>query len=185
MCAAPEANCVLLADSSLGIVVRVALAEKSVVECLFRAPQTEGTLSGLGVLSGGAHIALAVYKRDSGGFSNCVLLLARESNAWRVAHELRFDTTPLFPNYFPRLCVSWNLLLCAVLRFSCRLVALQNDDSQLLQRGHVIFDSPISAMCAFTSGNEHLVATAHVDRTVRLSCHVATAAAAEDTIALE
>ena len=187
MCTAPAPNCVLLVDinnsGSEGRVLRVSLAEKRVEQCLIRVPHTDSIVTDVQLLSGGTHIALALFRKGkANGYSHIVRLFAESQlNAWRVAHEFCFDTTSNYIN--PRLCVSRNLLLCAAPVLSRRLVALEvTHDSKLVQTGAVQFDSD---MCAFTAGNDQLVATAHADRTVRLWHHVEAAAAARSTFALE
>lgn len=137
------------------------------------------------LLPGGMHIALALYEvKDGNNFKHFVRLLSRESNnKWRVAHELYFDTTAVMTA--SRLCTSRNLLICAALRHSRRLMALQvTHGSRLRIIGEQNFDSPLWALCGFTSGSEHLVATAHEDRTVRLSRHIEPTAAAGWAFAL-
>ena len=192
MCTAPAQNCVLLVDAnwfgSEGRVLRVSLAEKRVEQCLIRVPHTDAHVSDVQLLPGGTHIALALYRNGKeNGYSHIVRLFAESQlNAWPVAHEFCLDTTsPGNIIYSPQLCVSRNLLLCTAPVHS-RLVALEvTRDSKLVQTGAVQFNSAPTALCAFTACNDQLVATAHADRTVRLWCHVETAAAARCTFALE
>lgn len=193
LCAAPQADCVLLAGSQVPgndwQMVRVSLAEKRVVESICRASHTDATVSDVRVLSA-AHIALALYKQEKGSIAHSVRLLVRQSNnTWRVAHELRFDSTSGDKVYSPRLCIFRDLLLCAARYPSIRLVALEvTNDSHLQQIGCLKFDSPLLDLGAFVSasGDQQLVATAHADCTVRLLRHVeAIAAAARSTFALE
>lgn len=209
MCSATEPDCILLIAQeqtyedvvkfALGRrktnawqVVRVSLVDKRVVECLFRTPYIEADehYSDVQLLSGGAQIALAYRKGNIGSLQHILLLLTLQSNwwnfssSWSIAHQLCFDAGPYFTE--PRLCASRNLLLYAAPRHSCRLVALQvTHDSKLQHFGEVNFDAPRWALCAFTSGDEHLVATAHEDCTVRLWRHVEAADAAGGTFALE
>ena len=168
----------------------VSLAEKRVEQCLIRIPITDAEVSDVQLLPGGTHIALALFKKGKEN-SHIVRLFAESqwlfAKAWRVAHEFCFDTTSSSNTvYYPQLCVSRNLLLCTAPVLSRHLVALEvTPDSKLEQTGAVQFDSAPSALCAFTAGNEQLVATAHADSTVRLWRQVETAAAAGRTFALE
>ena len=171
--------------------LRVSLAEKRVEQCLIRVPITDAYVTDVQLLPGGTHIVLALFRKGKKNVYSHIVRLFAESQwlfakAWRVAHEFCFDTISGNSVYSPRLCVSRNLLLCAATFFSCRLVALEvTRDSKLVQTGVVYFDSAPSALCAFTAGNEQLVATAHADRTVHLWRQVKTATAAGRTFALE
>lgn len=211
MCAAPEKNCVLLADAGdsngrKGGLVRVSLAEKRAAQCLYLVPDShtdEEHLSDVRMLPDGAHIALAFWKpekTDKGdGYAHFVRLLARQSywswwswrlmqaDTWSVVDEKRFDST--FSNNTPvysRLCISRNLIICTARRPSRFLVGIQvTHDSHLKVTSNVEFDSPIRAVCAFTSGTEHLVVTTHEDCSVRLWRHIEATAGTEDTFKFE
>ena len=192
ICRAPAQNCVLLVDStrSDSRVLRVSLAKKRVDQCLIRVPHTDADVSDVQLLPGGTHIALALYKGGiKNEYSHIVRLFAESQLiGWSVTHEFCFETTSCSINVFytSRLCVSRNLLLCAAPVLSRRLVALKvTRDSKLVQTGAVQFDSAPSDLCAFTVGNDQLVAIAHADRTVHLWRHVETAAAARRTFTLE
>ena len=155
---------------------RVARKER-VEQCIIRVPHTDARVSDVLLLNGGTHIALALCRKENLDSHIVCLFAESQLNAWRVAHEFCFDTTPGNIVYLPRLCVSRNLLLCVTPIYSRRLVALEvTRDSKLVQTRAVQFDSAPSDLCAFTAGNEQLVATAHADRTVRLWRHVKTAA---------
>lgn len=202
MCVMPEANCVLALWRELygrPRVVRVSLAEKLMAFSLYSQPGDErmAHLSDIAMLPDGVHIAIAIHKpkfqeqKASGFFARMkgdrvikrnefysVRLLSLESDTWRFSHKLRFEVVSDFNFIDPRICVSQNLLLCAAFHPSRRLVALQvTVDSKLQKIGEMRFDSAPSALCAFISGTEHLVATAHKDCTVRIWKHLEAAAA--------
>lgn len=177
MCAAPEVNCVLLVDKgALGSdcwrVLRVSLADKRVAQCLCcGSPRTDGLPTDVRLLPSGLHIALALTKSGSVAKTHNVRLLARQAESWSPVHELSFDNT-LGGSELSRFCVSRNLLLCIARHPSRLLVALQvTNESKLTPTCQVSFESIPSALCAFTSGSEYLVAIAHEDCTVRLYCH--------------
>lgn len=178
LCAAPEPNCVLLADWYSGAVVRVSLETKCIEQCVARVPEEECLVAGVQLLqtpSAAARIALTLFKRvsDTPGETKwrlSVRLLAHKSNSWSVTDEAPFEYSP---HIYSGVCVSRGLLLCAALKFSRRLVALKvTSDSLLKPAGEYTFDSDLNGLCAYASGGEQLVATTHADCTVRVWKHL-------------
>ena len=181
VCAAPEPNCVLVADWSARLVVRMSLATQCLDECITRVSESDGRVTAVQLLPGAAVrialiLSLNVGTAGTGLCRHSVRLLARQSHTWNDAHDAIFDNTEENMWGCNGLCVSHGLLLCAVLQLSRRLVAMEvTSDSKLRAAGTLQFDSVIKGICAFASSGEQLVATTHADNTVRLWRHLATA----------
>ena len=174
VCAAPEPNCLLLADWLKGLVVRVSLETQQIEECITRLVRSDERVNAVQLLPGAiARVALLLSQRAENPLTavetrrrRTVRLLARQSNTWRVICEWTFYTTENKRSAIDGLCISGKFLLCALLHYSRRLVAVEfTSDSKLLPAGEVQFDSNINGVCAFASGAEQLVATTHADNT--------------------
>lgn len=189
MYTASEQNCVLLADSGAGVVLRVSLTKECIEEYIIRRVDN---MSGVLLLPGdGERIAILIskptnvrtnigehlsnlFRRRRLEWQHSVRLLTRKSNTWQYTYDIFFDDTDNICNY-NGLCISRGILLCAAFQYSRRLVAFEvTSDSKLCLVGTLKFDSETNGLCAFPSKGEHLLATTHKDRTVRVWRHLET-----------